>query len=135
MRTLWKVTGPLVLPGIAGAIAFSLVGAFEIFEIPALLGLPTQTYTLSTWTYYLINPPQNLPNYGLASAYGVVTLLLAGGMLLLYRRLVHKRRREFVTVAGRGYRRQLVQLGAGTTSCWPARACTAWSRSCCRSAC
>jgi iron(III) transport system permease protein len=111
MRTLWHVTGPLAMPGIAGAAAFSLVGAFEIFEIPALLGMPTRTYTLSTWTYYLINPPQNLPNYGLASAYGVVTLGVAACLLVAYRRLVHRRQRDFVTLLGRGHRRDLVELG------------------------
>jgi iron(III) transport system permease protein len=111
MRTLWHVTGPLAMPGIASAVAFSLVGAFEIFEIPALLGMPVHTYTLSTWTYYLINPPQDLPNYGLASTYAVLTLVVAVGLLIAYRRLVHKRRRDFVTLLGRGQRRDLVKLG------------------------
>lgn len=110
--TIFRVTLPVLLPGIAAATIYFLVGGFEIFEIPALLGLPERRYTLSTFTvYFLKDPSSQLPNYGQASAYGVLTLAAVGVLLLIYWRVIQRRRNQFGTISGRGFRRQVVELG------------------------
>lgn len=107
--TLRRITAPLLRPGILGAAIYYFVVSIEIFEIPALLGMPGGIYTLSTWIYYLVHPPGRLPDYGLASSFGILTLAIAGALIYLYGRTTRQRER-FITVTGRGYRPRLIDL-------------------------
>ncbi|MBI4319306.1 MAG: iron ABC transporter permease [Chloroflexi bacterium] len=109
-RTLRRITLPLLRPGIYGAAIYYLIIAVELFEIPALLGMPADVYVLSTWIYYLVHKQGGLPDYGLAAGYAMLTVILASVMTIFYGRMIGRQDR-FATVTGRGYRPRLIDLG------------------------
>ncbi len=108
--TFRRITLPLLRPGILAAIIFYFVFFIEIFEIPALLGLPKRIFVLSTAVFEAMHPRSGLPDYGLASGYAVLTVVVAIGFISLYSRAVRGQSR-YAVVTGKGYRPQLVQLG------------------------
>jgi iron(III) transport system permease protein len=111
--TLRRVTLPLLAPSILGATIFYLVVGIEAFEVPAFLGIPGRIYTLSTWLFNLVHPPTTgIPDYGIASAFGILTILIATALVVAYRRLLRDRGR-YVTVGARGFRPQPMRLSAG----------------------
>src|SRR5262249_30305607 len=65
---------------------------------------------LSTWIYDLTHPSTGLPDYGQASALGVVLGVLAAAGVLGYL-LVTRRAERFVTVTGKRRQAALVPLG------------------------
>jgi iron(III) transport system permease protein len=116
LTTLRRITVPLLSPAILGAGVFFLIVGLETFEVPAFVGIPGGIYTLSTRIYYLVNPPTGgLPAYGIAAAFGVLTLIVAGALVIAYRRVLGDRTR-FVTVGSRGFRPELIKLRP-----WPRR--------------
>lgn len=108
--TLRHITVPLLRPGIVGAAIYYFVISVELFEIPALLGIPSGNHLLSTWIFYLVHRPGNLPDYGLASAYGMLIMIVATVLILYYGRMTRHANR-YATVTGRGYRPTLIDLG------------------------
>lgn len=109
--TFRRISLPLLTPALLAAVIYYLIVGIEVFEIPAMLGIPKRLFVFSSIIYYAIRPPTGfLPNYGLASTYGIILLLLASGLMYLYGR--HTRETErFATVTGRGYRPRLIELG------------------------
>jgi iron(III) transport system permease protein len=103
---------PVLGPALISAVIFFLVRAMELFEIPAMLGFPRGIYVLSSAIYYAIHPVTGsvLPDYGSASTYSVVLLLVAGVFIYFYGHYVRHAER-FATVTGRGYRPRLIVLG------------------------
>jgi iron(III) transport system permease protein len=101
---------PLVSPAIiAGAMLLTIVG-LEAFDVPALLGYPKNIYVFSTLVQQAVQPPNGVPNFGLASGYGAVLLAFALVFILAYRRAVRATHR-FRTITGKGYKPALVRLG------------------------
>jgi iron(III) transport system permease protein len=107
-----RISLPLLSPALLATAIYFVVRGMEIFEVPAMLGMPKQIYVFSTMIYYAIHPStgESLPNYGLASTYGIVLLLAAGLLIYFYGRYTRNADR-FVTVTGRGYRPRLIDLG------------------------
>ena len=111
--TLRRVSMPLLGPALLATTIYYTVRTMEIFEVPAMLGMPKNIYLFSTMIYFAVNPisGQILPDYGLASTYGVVLLAAAGVLIYLYGRYTRHAER-FATVTGRGYRPRLIDLGS-----------------------
>ncbi|WP_217169362.1 iron ABC transporter permease [Streptomyces sp. AC512_CC834] len=105
-----KVVLPLTLPGITAASMLLVVIALEEFAIPAMLGMPDQIFVFSSYVQAALQPPSGLPNYGQASAYGVLLVLLSLVMIAVYRRQTRESHR-FRVVSGKGYRATPVKLG------------------------
>lgn len=105
-----RVTLPLMLPAILSAIVYEFVTVVESFDIPLVLGLNSGITVLSTKIYSEIHPPLGLPDYGMASAYGMLLLLVALIPLVVYNRLTRETER-FATVSGHGYSARMVRLG------------------------
>ncbi|MFD5628408.1 ABC transporter permease [Streptomyces sp. NPDC127072] len=105
-----KVVLPLTLPSISAASMLLVVIALEEFSIPALLGMPNQIYVFSSYVQAALQPPSGLPNYGRASAYGILLVLLSLVMIAAYRRQTREAHR-FRVVSGKGYRSTPVRLG------------------------
>ncbi|MFI6347115.1 ABC transporter permease [Streptomyces sp. NPDC050560] len=105
-----KVVLPLTVPAISAASMLLVVIALEEFAIPAMLGTPDQIYVFSSYVQAALQPPSGLPNYGRASAYGVLLVLLSLVMIAVYRRQTREAHR-FRVVSGKGYRAAPVRLG------------------------
>ncbi|MEU4897566.1 iron ABC transporter permease [Streptomyces sp. NPDC044780] len=105
-----KVVLPLTMPGISAASMLLVVIAIEEFAIPAMLGMPDQIFVFSSYVQAALQPPSGIPNYGQASAHGILLVLLSLVMIAVYRRQTRESHR-FRVVAGKGYRAMPVRLG------------------------
>lgn len=108
--TLRTVTIPLLKPAIIGALVYQFVTVVSALDIPLLLGQPGRVAVLSTQIYRASNPVSGLPDNGIASAYGVMLLVISLAPLYVYQRIV-RRADAYVTVTGKG--RAPVELKLG----------------------
>ena len=106
-RTALVITGPLVAPAILSGTLIAFVNAIALFGSQAIIGLPGRIVTLPTRIYALFDYP---PEYGLASALSLIFVAITIAALYLQRAFLA--RRSYVTLAGKGARPQLVDLGA-----------------------
>jgi iron(III) transport system permease protein len=106
-RTALTITGPLVAPAILSGTLIAFVNAIALFGSQAIIGLPGRIVTLPTRIYALFDYP---PQYGLASALSLIFVAITIAALYLQRAFLA--RRSYVTLAGKGARPQLVDLGA-----------------------
>ena len=109
-RTFFKINLPITVPAIAAVMVYLLMTAVSVFEVPAILGLPSGIFVLSSVIYFAVAPHVGLPKYGLAGAYGLIMLAIGLGTSLLYFRIIREGRR-YEVVTGRGYRPKLIELG------------------------
>ena len=107
LRTALSITAPLVAPAILSGTLLAFVNALALFGSQAIIGLPARIFTLPTRIYALFDYP---PEYGLASALSLVLVLIT--VVALYLQRAFLSRRSYVTLAGKGSRPQLMQLGA-----------------------
>jgi iron(III) transport system permease protein len=108
LRTLFRVTLPLMLPPMMLVLALQLLRIFQSFETEYLLGLPFGFYVYSTKIFALIRNP--VPNYGEATVLASITLLLIALIIPLQRWILERRR--YTTITG-SYRPGLIDLGVG----------------------
>src|SRR5437879_4560315 len=107
LRTAFSITAPLVAPAILSGTLLAFVNAIALFGSQAIIGLPGRIVTLPTRIYALFDYP---PEYGLASALSLVFVIITVAALYLQRAFLA--RRSYVTLAGKGARPQLMQLGS-----------------------
>jgi iron(III) transport system permease protein len=106
VRTALLVTLPLVAPAVLAGTLLAFVNAIALFGSQAILGLPGRIVTLPTRIYALFDFP---PQYALASALSLMFILITVAALYLQHRFLAGR--SYVTVAGKGARTQLLDLG------------------------
>ena len=106
LRMAISITAPLVAPAILSGTLLAFVNALALFGSQAIIGLPARIFTLPTRIYALFDYP---PEYGLASALSLVLVLIT--VVALYLQRAFLARRSYVTLAGKGSRPQLMQLG------------------------
>jgi iron(III) transport system permease protein len=106
LRTAISITAPLVAPAILSGTLLAFVNAIALFGSQAIIGLPGRIVTLPTRIYALFDYP---PEYGLASALSLVFVVIT--VVALYLQRAFLARRSFVTLAGKGARPQLMELG------------------------
>ncbi|HKT16932.1 MAG TPA: iron ABC transporter permease [Stellaceae bacterium] len=109
-KTFWRVTLPVLRPGILAPLILAVLVALEQFEIPLVIGLPARIAIFSTRIYYELNPDTNLPAYGRAAAVALPFLVAGILLLLVYNRLIRDAER-FVTVTGKNFRPVRLPLG------------------------
>jgi iron(III) transport system permease protein len=107
VRTLLRITLPLLAPAIMVATVLVLMRSLESFEIELVLGVPARIYVYSTqvWLYLRTTPPR----YGVATALSVLFLALLLSLIVVQQRFLRKR--QFTTVSGRGFRAEVGDLG------------------------
>ncbi|MDX1485371.1 MAG: ABC transporter permease subunit [Alphaproteobacteria bacterium] len=108
LRTMFKVTLPLMISPMVLVFALQTIRVFSSFETEYLLGLPFNFYVYSTKIFMLVR--DEVPNYGQATVLASVTLLLIVVILPLQRWILE--RRQYTTVTG-SFRPGLVDLGWG----------------------
>ena len=105
---LRRITLPLVAPALGAAVLIVAIRALESFEVPALLGIPSGVWLLTSRIWRALS--EYPPDLGAAAAYSVPLLALsAAGVLVLAR--FARRRRAYETITGRGFRPPVVRLG------------------------
>lgn len=109
-RTIFRtITLPVLKPAILGTLLFQFVSVVSALDIPLLLGRPGHVAVLSTAIYDASNPASGLPNNGIASAYGVLLVIVAMVPLIFYNRVI-KQSDSFVTVTGKARAARLIDL-------------------------
>jgi iron(III) transport system permease protein len=108
VATFRRVTFGLIRPALAALLILVFIRAIEAFETPALVGLPGRVHVLTSDIYEtMLDIP---PNYGEASAFSVVMLVIMGFLLHLYGRFSRSAER-YQTVSGKGYRPRVLTIG------------------------
>src|SRR5258706_3425782 len=107
VRTMLRVTLPLVLPGVLGAAIFVLAERLGSFAAALVLGLPSRYYVITTAIYQLVQ--QYPPKIQVAAAMGVSLFAVMFFMLFLYRRIVMAG--SYVTITGKAFRPRVVDVG------------------------
>src|SRR5262245_56006753 len=106
LRTLFKVTLPLMITPMIMVFALQLLRIFQSFETEYLLGMPFGFYVYSTKVYSLVR--NAIPNYGEATVLASLTLLLIALIIPLQRWILERRR--YTTITG-SFRPGLIDLG------------------------
>ena len=118
LRTVFKITVPLVLPGLLGATVFVFAEMLGSFAAALVLGLPGRFFVVTTaiWQYTLSYPPE----YGKASALGVALFGVMFATLSSYRWMV--RRGTFATISGKAFQPRPIDIGRAryglAAICW-----------------
>ena len=107
LRTMLRITLPLVAPGVLGAAIFVFAEMLGSFSAALVLGTPARFYVITTAIYQLVS--QYPPKMPLAAAMGASLFAVMFAMLFLYRRLVAGR--SFVTVSGKAFRPREMDVG------------------------
>ena len=106
LRTLFKVTLPLMISPMILVFALQLLRVFQSFETEYLFGMPFGFYVYSTKIFALIRDP--IPNYGEATVLASITLLMIALIIPLQRWILERRR--YTTITG-SFRPGLIDLG------------------------
>jgi len=109
-QTTTRITLPVLAPALLSAFIYQIVTVVESFDIPLVLGLRAGISVLSTQVFLAIRPVGGLPNYGIASTFSILMLLLALGPLIYYQRIISRAER-YSTVTGKDYRQKRFALG------------------------
>jgi iron(III) transport system permease protein len=108
LRTLFKVTLPLMISPMMMVFALQLLRVFQSFETEYLLGMPFGFFVYSTKIFTLIR--NQIPNYGEATVLASLTLLIIALIIPLQRWILERRR--YTTITG-SFRPGLIDLGKG----------------------
>jgi iron(III) transport system permease protein len=105
----WRITLPIIRPALLASAMLNFVRAIESFETPAIIALPARIEVFTTKIYREAIGAFP-PNQNLAATYAVSLLLITMTFVYFYRRLTFRTER-YVTVTGRGYRPNIIDLG------------------------
>jgi iron(III) transport system permease protein len=106
LRTMLRVTLPLMATPMVLVFALQLVRIFQSFEIEQLLGVPFGFFVYSTMIFDMVR--QQPPLYGQATALASITLLLVAFIIPMQRWILH--RRQYTTISG-SFKPGLIDLG------------------------
>lgn len=112
LRTLVRVTLPLIAPAFIVTVLVGLIRALESFEIELLLGAPHNIQVYSTKIYQLVR--QDIPDYASANVLGVIVILVLMVLAFAVSRL--ERRQHDATISSHA-KSNLLQLHRWR---WPA---------------
>ena len=107
LRTMLRITLPLVLPGVLGAAIFVFAEMLGSFSAALVLGLPNRFYVVTTAMYQLVS--QYPPQFPRAAAMGVSLFAVMFAMVYVYRRVVS--RGNYVTITGKAFRPRVMSVG------------------------
>jgi iron(III) transport system permease protein len=109
-QTQRLISLPVLKPALFAAFIYYFAYGLEDFQIPAILGMNAGIHVFSTRIYLATHPASGLPDFGLASGYSMLLLLVAMVLIVAYRRMV-SRAGSFAVVSGKGYRPARMRLG------------------------
>ena len=106
LRTMLKVTLPLMASPMVLVFALQLLRIFQSFEIEQLLGVPFGFFVYSTMIFDMVR--QEPPLYGEATALASITLLIVAFIIPMQRWILQ--RRHYTTITG-SFKPGLIDLG------------------------
>ena len=106
LRTIFRVTLPLVTPAILGGAIVVFLDTVALFGTPAILALPARirVLTLELWSFFQFPVQAEV-----AAAYAIPLVLITVGLFVLQRTILG--RRSYVALTGKGGSRELQRLG------------------------
>ena len=107
IRTMLRITLPLLIPGVLGAAIFVFAEMLGSFAAALVLGTPNRYYVITTAIYQLVQ--QYPPKIQVAAAMGVSLFAVMFFMLFLYRRIVMAG--SYVTITGKAFRPRVADVG------------------------
>ena len=107
LRTMLRITLPLVLPGVLGAAVFVFAEMLGSFAVALVLGLPDRYYVVTTAIYQLVQ--QYPPKIPLAAAMGTSLFVVMFVALFIYRRIITAG--SYVTITGKAFRPRVNDVG------------------------
>lgn len=107
-QTIKEISLPVAKPAIAAAMMLTFISGLGIFSIVAILGIPSGFHVFATkiWVVSSAIPA----NYGLASVLSA-SLVVITAVLIWYYRKITKRKEDFMTITGSGYKPKQWDLG------------------------
>lgn len=108
IRTMMRITLPVMVPPMVVVFMLNLVRMFNTFEIEQILGTPIKFFVYSTQLFDYVREMEP-PEYGQATALASITLVIIMAIIPLQRWLLS--RRQYTTVTG-NFKPGLVHLGA-----------------------
>ena len=106
LKILRRITLPLILPSLASAFILTFAAGIGTFGVPVYLGRPVNFEMMATYLY----GNMRLGRQGDAFVLATVMVLLASLTVYLNAVVIGKRR-QFVTMGGKGVRTQITRLG------------------------
>jgi iron(III) transport system permease protein len=107
LRTMLRITLPLVLPGVLGAAVFVFAEMLGSFAVALVLGLPDRYYVVTTAIYQLVQ--QYPPKIPIAAAMGTSLFVVMFVTLFIYRRIITAG--SYVTITGKAFRPRVNDVG------------------------
>ncbi|MFO7578084.1 MAG: iron ABC transporter permease [Pelovirga sp.] len=108
LRTMLKVTLPVLRPAILAAAILVIVRSLASFAVPSVIGMPGRIYVFSTHIYRSVSSGF-AADFGLAAAIGMSALAASITLIYLYRYLTSESG-KFVTITSRGFKPTLIKL-------------------------
>jgi iron(III) transport system permease protein len=107
--TFYRVSLPLILPATTASALLLFIQTVESFEVPLLLGGRARVPVYTTEVYF--NTSRTPTDWGLASTYAMMLLVLSMVLLFVYFRLVRHTER-YQTITGKDFKPRRIDLGA-----------------------
>jgi iron(III) transport system permease protein len=107
LRTIFRVTLPMVAPGVLSATVFVFAEMLGSFAAAFVLGIPSRFFVITTviWEETLSFPP----DYGRAAATGLFLFLIMLVTLTIARLILRKG--SYATISGKAFRPRAVEVG------------------------
>jgi iron(III) transport system permease protein len=106
LRTMLRITLPLVTPAVLGATVFVFAEMLGAFAAALVLGIPARFYVITTAIYEMtFSYP---PNYAKAAAMGIALFAVMFVTLSIYRRIVT--RGVHTTITGKAFRPRVMAM-------------------------
>lgn len=107
-RAFVDITLTVLTPALLAAGMLIFVDVLQVFDLPAVLGLPAGIHTLPVRVNdYLLESGQ--PNWAAASALSLVTVLVIAGLLVVQHSIMHGK--DYVVIGGRAPSSALAPVG------------------------
>ena len=110
LRTMIRVTIPIMISPIILLFALQLMRMFSRFEVELILGIPINFYVYSTLIFDMIRLTEP-PLYGQATALAGITLIIVAAIIPMQRWILQRRR--YTTITG-SFKPGLLPLGPWT---------------------
>lgn len=118
MQTIRRVTWPMLWPATLGVLMLTAIINLGSLEVPLLFGQQSgrDIFSLKLWNLIGSNTGE-LPQYGLAAAWGVQFLIITSFLFWLYLRATRNAEQR-ASITGKGFRPTRLELGRWIAPVW-----------------